>query len=223
MTIIANLDAAIAQHNEEVGQTSKEIQIFGRVWPLIPTMTTAQLTPFAQLQAAAELAQDPAKAQSKETQMMAIQALTGLTEIFSRVIDEDHRKEFRAILDEKGIPLPILPQVIEAVMAAYDAAPFPSVPSQPTTGTSHPTNTPLLASTTASGNSPESAGSTSNPNSVPSPTPTQPEPVQQQSPTLGSGQLTYSEPGPTLQPYEPETPAPPSLAAVPDVEAPPMQ
>ena len=213
MTIIANLDAAIDQHNAEVATTKKEIQIFGRVWPLIPTMTTAQLTPFMQLQAAAEIANDPARAQTTEAGLMAIQALTGLTDIFSKVIAEEHRKEFRAILDEKGIPLPILPQVIEAVMTAYDAAPFRSENSTSGSEPSHPTNTPLLGSTTASGNSPETAGSTSNSNFDQSPTPTPPAP-EPQSPTLGSGRLQVAEQGETLQPYTPQTP--PSLAAVPE-------
>lgn len=173
MTIIANLDAEIEQFYAEQGETTRELQIFGRVWPLIPAMTSITLSPLMQLQAAAQMSQDGTIDQhDAETRQALFSFLGSVNDILANVIREDVRDEFLSVVNKKGFPLGILDKVIEAVMQAFDAAPFGS-------GTpnlqARPTSVPLHVSLTASGNSSEGAGDTSTP--ISSPTPSQPAPV----------------------------------------------
>lgn len=187
MTIIANLDADIEQFYAEQGQTTRELQIFGRVWPLIPAMTSITLAPLMQIQAAAQMAQNGSvDTNDAETRQALFGFLGGVNDILANVIREDVRPEFKKVIDERGFPLGILPKVIEAIMQAFDAAPFDSG----TTSTpQHPTNTPLLASNTAFGNSTEAATDTSTPTSTATPADTTPAATQ-----------PPSEPSPVVQP-----------------------
>jgi hypothetical protein len=189
MTIIANLDAEIEAHHAEVGHIKREIQIFGRVWPMIPSLNTVTINPLMQMIGAAQIANDPNKATMAE-QMMAIQMLGQINEVLTMVIAEEFREEFRAIIDKKGIPVQIIEKVIEAVMVAFDAAPFHS--GVTSSSPDQVTPTPPPVSTTGSGNSPEEPGSTSMQNS-----PASPRPVG-----LTAG---HSQPTQNLQPYERQT------------------
>lgn len=206
MTLIANLDAAIEEHYAETDQYDREIQIFGKVWKLIPDLTTAQINPLAQIQAAAEFLSDPTTGGAEEARM-AIQMLASINPVLASIICEEERTEFERIIARKGIPVAIASTVVEAIFTAYDAAPLRS---GATAAPQHPTNTPLLASTTVSGNSSETVGQTSNlPSNPPQPTTPQPvPPVMQVVPAL-----TQSAPEPALQAYE--SPIPKSILDVP--------
>lgn len=209
MTIIANLDAEIEQFYAEQGAVERELQIFGRVWRLIPAMTSITLAPLMQIQAAAQMANGGADVQrDPETQAALFQFLGSVNDILANVIHEDERAEFRKVIDERGFPLGILDKVIEAIMQAFDAAPFGSATQS---APPHPTNTPLLAPTTASGNSSEAAGGTSTATSTPTPSPTTPPPSPAQEPTVAEWGTE-----PRLQPYdESNALIPPSVQDVP--------
>lgn len=220
MTLIANLDAAIEEHYASQEDVDRELQIFGRVWRLINDLTTAQVTPLAQVQAAAEILADPTTSGSEE-QKMAIQMLAGLDTILASVICEEERSDFQKVVARKGIPIAIAQAVVEAVFVAFDAAPFPTgvAATTPTPAPRHPTNTPLLVSTTDSGTSSGTVGQSSNSDSNPPQPPTQPMPVAPVAAT--APQPVQPQPGlvavptapeATLQPYE--TQIPPSVVDV---------
>lgn len=167
MALVANLDAAIEEHYAEIGDVEKELQIFGRVWNLIPTLTTAQLDPLAKIQAAAEIVSDPTRL-STDDHFIAIKMLAHLNEILSLVIVESQREQFRHALAEKGIPIPVAPMIIEAIFTAYDAAPLPSgsttALTNTTTSQEPTTHIPRPVSTIGSGSLSENVGQASSPN-----------------------------------------------------------
>lgn len=213
MTIIANLDADIERFYAEQEEQTREIQIFGRVWPLVTAMTSITLAPLMQLQQAAQMVNDGrADASDPETRNAVFGFLGSANDIIGNVIREDVRAEFIVAANRKGFPLGILDKVIEAVMQVFDAAPFGSgTPTSP----ERQTPVPLHVSLSGSGNSPEGVGATSNPNSghTPSPTtpPTPPAPVVPQG-------LTVAQWGqePTLPAYSEDTALiPPSVQDVP--------
>lgn len=220
MTIIANLDAAIEEHYAQAGMTQKEIQIFGKVWSLEPVLTTAQLDPLMRIQAASEIAQDPSRNGSQEEQMAAIGMVAAFPEIIAMVVVEPQRNLFRQTLREKGIPLHIIPKVLEAIFVAYDAAPFTS---EETTSSAAPTTSQPPASTTGSGSSPDNTGQRSNTPSNPSPidthlrppVPQQPVPTPPAAPAdptpreVAPGLMTVPSPETPSQPYE--TAIPPTV------------
>lgn len=174
MTIIANLDAEIEQFYAEQGAVTRELQIFGRVWPLIPAMTSVTLAPLMNLQAAAQMA-NGGVVPDDEARMALFQFLGSVNQILANVIREDERPEFLRIISERGFPLGILDKVIEAIMQAFDAAPFDSGTQ---TASAPPMPVPPLASSTTSGNSSEAVGGTSMPTSTPTPSvPTSAAPV----------------------------------------------
>lgn len=223
MTVIANLDAAIEEHYAQSGQISKEIQIFGKVWSLEPVLTTAQLDPLMKVQAASEIANDTSRNGTQEEQMAAIAMVGALPEIIAMIVVEEQRTAFRAKLREKGIPLPVVPKVLEAIFVAYDAAPFTS--EEPTSSVPHPTNTQLLASTTDSGSSPATTGQRSNTPSNPSPTDTHSHPPVP-APVTDGGQTPIPTPqqaAPSLQavPTPSEAAGSPQMAAQ-TVQQPPV-
>lgn len=175
MTIVANLDAAIEEHYATLDNVSRGILIFGREWELIRELTTVTLDPLAKIQAAAQIANSDNA--SFEDQMLALQMLAQINEILAMIIVEEEREAFRKIVNVKGIPVPIIGNVIEAVFSAFDAAPLASVASV-ASSTPPTTATPPLASTTASGSSPVTPGFTSSPSFDPQqPTTPVPAPV----------------------------------------------
>lgn len=229
MTIIANLDAEIEQFYAEQGETTREIQIFGRVWPLIPAMTSITLSPLMQLQAAAQMSQDGTIDQhDAETRQALFGFLGSVNDILANVIREDVRPEFLSVVNRIGFPLGILDKVIEAVMQAFDAAPFGSATP---TSQARATSVPLHVSLTASGNSSEGVGDTSTPTSTGTPSPTMPPapvapvpapvaapPMTQVPPQARPEALAVAEWGqePTLPAYDPDTALiPPSVRDVP--------
>ncbi len=212
MTIIANLDAAIEQHYAEAGTLEKEIQIFGRVWKLEPVLTTAQLDPLLKIQAAAEIANDNTRDGSREEQMAAIGMVAAFPEIIAMVVQEEQRNEFRKVLRERGIPLQVIPQVMEAIFVTYDAAPFNS--EETSSSEPHPTNTPLLESTTDSGSSPANTGQRSSTPSSPSPIDTHLNPPVPQQPVQANPAAQGVPPGLNSVP-SPQTASQPYETAVP--------
>lgn len=176
MTSIINLDAEIEQFYAEQGDVDRAILMFGREWPLIPVMTSTTLSPLVQIQAAVQMAQSgQLDEDSMEAQRMLMQFMGSVNGILANAIREDVRPQFRAVLDERGFPMPLLDKVIEAIMQAFDAAPFGS--ETPTSAA--PGTVPPPASSTTSGSSPEAAGGTSTPisGSTPSATPPHGQPV----------------------------------------------
>lgn len=204
MTIIANLDAAIEQHYAEVGNVTKEIQIFGRVWTLEPTLTTAQLDPLLKVQAAAEIANDASGEDMRQKQMAAIAMVGALPEILASIVVEAEREEFREKVRKTGIPLKVIPTLMEVIFTTYDAAPFTGGETT-SPAPQHPTNTQLLGSTIDSGNSLDSAGQRSSQPSSPLPTAT---PVQAQPtvPEQGAGLHAVPSPETASQPYQTQVP-----------------
>lgn len=218
MTIIANLDAEIEQFYAEQGKTTREIQIFGRVWPLIPAMTSITLAPLMNLQQAAQASEDGTiDTSDADTRAALFHFLGNANLILSNVIREDVRDEFQKVIDKKGFPLGILDKVIEAIMQAFDAAPFGSaIPSTP----QPERNVPLHVSLTGSGNSSEDAGDTSTPTSNPTPATTTPppSPAPQQPVTSAPAPVVaeWGQEEPTLKAYDPDTALiPPSVQDVP--------
>lgn len=159
MTLISDLDAAIDQHYQEIGERRNELKIFGRVWNLIPTLTTAQLNPLAQIQAAAEVLN---KKQSAENQAMAFQFMAMVPETLGSVIREDEREEFMVEVARVGIPVAVITNVVEAIYMVYDASPLHSGDAPVTPDTS-PIPVPQLVSTIDSGNSHTDVGQQSSP------------------------------------------------------------
>lgn len=227
MTIIANLDAEIEQFYAEQGETTRELQIFGRVWRLIPAMTSTTLAPLMQIQAAAQMANSGVDHNDADTRQALFGFLGGVNDILANVIHEDERGEFKAVIDSRGFPLGILDKVIEAIMQAFDAAPFGS---GTTTSPEQPTLVPLPVSSTGSGNSSEAAGATSTPISTHTPSgttnPLSPEVMAAAREQILREQPTQPAPvglavaeweaEPTLQPYTEDTALiPPSVQDVP--------
>lgn len=184
MTIIANLDAEIEQFYAEQGTTEREIQIFGRVWPLIPAMTSITLAPLMNLQAAAQAAESgQIDASDHETRQALFAFLGDTNAILANVVREDVRGEFYTVANKVGFPLGILDKVIEAVMQAFDAAPFGSAtPTSP----ERAKPVPLHVSLSGSGNSSTPRGDTSMPTSTPTPSATTPQPAPVSAPPLAA-------------------------------------
>lgn len=200
MTMISDLDAAIDQHKAEVGEEPKEIKIFGRVWNLIPFITTVQLNPLLQIQAAAQVLSENA---NEANYFQAIAFMAQVPEVLASVIREDERDEFEDVVKKKGIPVGVIMLVVEAIFKVYDASPLHFGDTQATQDSS-PTHAQPQESTTGSGNSPVAVGQPSNQNYSQSPNGT----------TNGTPQTPLKvvppTPGEDLQPYQPQIP--PSMA-----------
>jgi len=202
MTLVANFDTALEQHYTDAGAVGKEFQIFGIVWNMLPLLSTAQLAPLMKIQAAAEAMNDPQNAASPETRMFAMSLIGDVPEMLSLIVVEDQRRNFRQHMNEKGIPLSMLPAVLEAIFAAYDAAPLPSATNGLTSST--PAQQPASTSgstslSTPAGQSSRDASSlqpfdmppapgsiSANPQAIHTMQPTSPAPEYAQSASLAS-------------------------------------
>lgn len=161
MTIVANLDAAIEQHYAEVGEETRELQIFGKIWTLVKTLTTDVVDPLCKVLAATELNNDPAT-RDEVNPLLGIQMMSAIPLILPLVVCEEQRAEFERTMREKGgLPVAIIPQVIEAVFSAFDALPLPSGATTPEPAQNA---IPAPVSTIGHGNTSEVPGATSNQN-----------------------------------------------------------
>ncbi len=158
--IVANLDAAIADYRAANQGVARSIVIFGREWDLVPELTTVT---------ADALARCAALADGVETGdgRQAMAALSGLNSILPSTINEEERPEFERVWAKHSVPLGALELIIEAVMEAFNPAPFSPSPTTATPGSG--AHTPELSS--GSGNGPTHSGLKSNQPSLQGQTP----------------------------------------------------
>lgn len=157
--IIANLDAAIADYRANNEGVARSIVIFGREWDLVPELTTVTADALARCAALADGVESGDGRQ-------AMAALSGLNSILPSTINEEERHEFEREWARHSVPLGALELIIEAVMEAFNPAPFSPAP---TMASGSAALTPEHSS--GSGNGPTPSGLKSNQPSLQGQTP----------------------------------------------------
>lgn len=131
--IIANLDTAIEDYRAKNEGIARSIVIFGREWDLVPELTTVTADALARCATLADGVDGDGR--------QAMSALSGLTAILPSTINEEERHEFQREWEKHSVPLGALELIIEAVMEAFNPAPFSPSPTTPS-GSAAPTHEP---------------------------------------------------------------------------------
>lgn len=161
--IVANLDAAIADYRASNQGIDRSIVIFGREWALVSELTTSTADALARVAVLADNSED-------DDGRQALSALSALGSVIPSVINEEERAAFQAAWDKHSIPLGALELIIEAVMSAFNPAPFSP---DPATG-QNDAGTPERSSESGNGHTPYGQKSSQQLPSAPTPSPAVP-------------------------------------------------